>query len=474
MTPGRRSLSRRLTSSVAITILMVVALVSVAMDRLVDAELKGRFRDGLRSEAQGLAAAASMAGGVLTDTRPRTLLGGRDVSFELQCAGRPVSSSTPRPHYPTGWPAGATATPKFSRIDEGSTEAITSTFHTPGNVACTLLVTQSRRELDAILVAIDWILFAGPALATLLVLVLVPLLVRRGLAPLRALRDRMDTIGPQVADQRLGATQVAELDPLVVRFNEVLARMDDGLARERQFASGLAHETRTRLAELRSLVDVESHYPSGRSLGGILVEVGMIGRELEATVTALLHLTRLEGGLEPMRHEPLDLPSWLRRIVALRQPAIAARQLDMRVSAGGTAVYDTDPALLDVLVGNLLDNAVSYSPVGARVEVRQWDDTLEIVNATDDLEPGDLSQLGHRFWRKRSHEAGHAGLGLALAHAAARQLGARLTFTLDEAGCLHARCRLRPAGDDMPSAVTGSVIERDARAPCRRSGTPAR
>lgn len=439
MTTLRQSLARRITTLVALAILLVVTLVSIAMDQLVDAELQRRFRDGLAAKAQALAAVASMEDGRLVSSRPVTLLGGGEVRFKLQCEGRPASISEPAPMQPDGWTSGDTFTSRFSAAGHHDIEAMSMAFRTPENLPCRLLVTQSRKELDAILEAIDWILLAGPAIATALVLLLVPILVRSGLAPLRVLRQRMSLIGPQSPHQRLSSTGVVELEPLMLRFNEVLARMDEGLARERRFASGLAHETRTRLAELRSLVDVERRYPSGRSLPSILAEVGTIGGELEATVTALLRLTRLEAGLERVQREPVEIAAWLHRVVARRQAAIEARNLSVEIVAGNHELYETDPALLEVLVGNLLDNAVSYSPASSTIHIRHVASELEVTNASEDLVASDIAQFGLRFWRKRSHEAGHAGLGLALAQAAAAQLGLQLTFQLDDALRVHAR-----------------------------------
>jgi len=88
---------------------------------------------------------------------------------------------------------------------------------------------------------------------------------------------------------------------------------------------------------------------------------------------------------------------------------------------------------------------VAYVPSGGTVSVRAWQDGIEVRNAAPALHADDLAMFGQRFWRKEAHGAGHAGLGLALAGAAARALGMALSFELSE-GVLHARMRWR-AGD---------------------------
>ena len=218
--------------------------------------------------------------------------------------------------------------------------------------------------------------------------------------------------------------------------------MDEGLARERQFASGLAHEFRTRLAELRTLVDVETRYPGGRDVHSVLGEVGSIGAELEATVTALLQLTRIQSGLEQAQPEWVPLAPLLARASARHQDAARLRDLRIESESAGDTVFaiETDPALLEIVLDNLLGNAVAYAPRGSTVGLHAAPPAIEVRNAAPALQPADLANFGQRFWRKEAHGPGHAGLGLALAAAAARALGMTLSFRLAD-GVLHATLR---------------------------------
>ncbi|MCW8807483.1 MAG: hypothetical protein OQK79_05125, partial [Rhodanobacter sp.] len=110
------------------------------------------------------------------------------------------------------------------------------------------------------------------------------------------------------------------------------------------------------------------------------------------------------------------------------------------VTFAGTppACLRTDPALLEVIVANLLGNACAYAPAGSTVSVRLSVDGLGIDNLAPDLDQHDLASFGERFWRKQPPHAGHAGLGLALAAAAARALDLQLRFQLDSEQRLHA------------------------------------
>ena len=461
------SLSTRISLLLVVTSLLLLGGGGRWMDWRIDHAMESRFRQNLLTQATALSAMIALeqdAPGVAHAVQPQAgiLSGDGRTYYELRCDSMPpLRSQPPVPLIPAGWPQQAEPQPRFTRLRQDDRDLGTVQYSflsaAPENTGedtdehdaattrsnqprpCRLLFAQDRRAIDQIMLAVDWTLTLGPALALLIALIAVPLIVRRGLRPIDRLVERMRDIGPNAPGQRLAASGLRELDPLVARFNDVLGRMDDGLARERQFASGLAHETRTRLAELRALTEVESRYPSGRSLPELLAEIGSIGAELEATVTALLLLTRLQSGLEQPLLQPLPLAPWLERQRQRQQGVIASRGLDVQVVGMPPVCLHTDPALLEVVVGNLLGNACAYAPAGDRVTLQLAADSLSIDNTAPELSAEDLANFGQRFWRKQLPHAGHAGLGLALAGAAAQALGLRLDFLLDPEQRLHAR-----------------------------------
>ena len=433
------SLAARITLLLVATSLALLGGGAMLMDWRIDRAMEARFRENLLTQAQALTTVMELEQVAGPPRLPPGLLASEGRAwYELRCVGLPPLRSTPPPPaLPADWPLAADGTPRFVNLPQGQglLGTVMFTFEAPSATHppardCALLFMQDRRSFDRMLTTLDWILVLGPALALLVALVAVPLIVRRGLKPVRALVERMHGIGPNAPGQRLPASGMRELDPLVARFNDVLARMDDGLARERQFASGLAHETRTRLAELRALTEVEVRYPSGRPLAQILGEIGQIGAELEATVAALLLLTRLQSGLEQPQRQPLELPPWLERQIQRQRTVADQRGVALAVAGTPPASLHTDPALLEVVLGNLLGNACAYAPAGDTVRIELGADGVHISNASADLEPPDLARFGQRFWRKQPPHAGHAGLGLALAHAAAEALGMRLRFEL--------------------------------------------
>ncbi|HXE65768.1 MAG TPA: sensor histidine kinase N-terminal domain-containing protein [Rhodanobacteraceae bacterium] len=443
--PRKFSLRARLTLLLALAVLAVFGVAAKIVDWRADAEMQQRFDASLLAQAQSLAALTQVKNGRIEvdaeDAATAVFPGNADMSwYELRCRDFVIArtAEVPPSIHAGESPAFADAQLRdgrplrvvafrFAPTREGRAPASTAT-------SCALTYALDSGPLDNLLDALDFILLACLLGACVLVMLATPWLVRRGLRPLSVLDRAMADIGPDAPGGRLPASTTTELASLVARFNEVLARMDEGLARERQFASGLAHEFRTRLAELHTLVDVETRYPSGRDTRSLLQEIGSIGTELEATVTALLQLTRIQSGLEQSRPERLLLPPWLGRIRARHEAGARARdvRVETDLACGPDFAVETDAALLEIVLDNLLGNAVAYAPRGSVVELSANHDGIEVCNAAPALHPEDLANFGQRFWRKEAQGAGHAGLGLALAGAAARALRKTLSFEMED------------------------------------------
>lgn len=447
------SLRTRLTVLLALAVLVALGGAAKIVDWRADAEMQQRFDTSLLARAESLASLVQVEDGKASvdadDAAASVFPGDAETSwYELRCDGQVIARTAEVPAAPP-----ANAAPVFSdtQLSGHALRVVALRFHPQredarGNqsaaMTCALHYALDSGPLDDILGTLDIILLASLLGACLLVLLATPWLVQRGLRPLSVLDRAMAGIGPDTPGGRLPASDTAELVSLVARFNEVLARMDEGLARERQFAAGLAHEFRTRLAELRTLVEVETRYPSGRDMGGVLGEVGSIGAELEATVTALLQLTRIQSGLDAVRPEVVPLTPLLARVCARHQDQAQARNVRLEVAStsAADATVATDPALLEIVLDNLLGNAVAYAPAGTIVALRCESGAVCVRNTAPNLHEDDLANFGQRFWRKGEPGSGHAGLGLALAGAAARALRMTLAFKLD-AGVLCASLR---------------------------------
>lgn len=325
-----------------------------------------------------------------------------------------------------------------------------------------LIVARPTPELESALTSLLGAL-VGVGMVTLLASCgVLALVVRRSLRPLDAVAARIATIGPdQLATRIEVAGAPAELREAVARINELLARLEGAFSRERAFSSDVAHELRTPLAGLRTMLEVTGSKPrSAEEYQAALQEALAIGAGLQRMVERLLQLARLESGQAVARTEPVALAevvleSW-RGCAALAD----ARGLPVEWDLDAELTVAADPALLDLVVRNLLENAASHGRASIRVSARPVDATcvaLVVENGGSDLTQAEADQAVQRFWRKEAARSqdGHCGLGLALVDQAVRALGGTLRLTSEVGGTFAARVEL-PRGAPQLEAVAAT------------------
>jgi two-component system sensor histidine kinase QseC len=147
-------------------------------------------------------------------------------------------------------------------------------------------------------------------------------------------------------------------------------------------------------------------------------------------VEQLLTLSRLEAEGEPAL-QPMDLCAVVRDVMAEMAPRAAAKQQTLELDAAGARLVPGNATLLAVLVRNLIDNAVRYSPPRARVLVRVGHADGRVILQVEDSGPGldasDLRRLGERFFRVAGSGASGSGLGWSIVQRIAAAHGGTLS-----------------------------------------------
>jgi two-component system, OmpR family, sensor histidine kinase QseC len=450
------SLRFRTTLLVIAAIVVVLGTATMVIDIRVDNEVAQRADTNLLERAQALADIYTTQNHVSSQRFPSYwippfLEDDGTVYFRIDCLGQQVVSSDVA--NTLAWPV---LEPDQSStfadlIDHQGTElrAIAMRFSPDAGIAhgttadaggnraaatpsCTLGLAVDRSEVLDFQESMDHIEFGSVVLGFLVVAVLTPLLVTRSLRPLSGLARAMERIGPDTPSVRLSSTPIRELAPLIARFNEVLSRMEEGLQRERQFASGVAHELRTPLAELRTAIEVEIRYPSGRDTRELLADLGQIGAKMERIVAALLLLTRIDAGIERLSLQRVNVSALTQTLIERHHGRMQERGLQLQADTEPTVMWMADATLLDVVLGNLLGNAVAYAPAGSIVRLRCTPLAWCVSNPAPDLTDEDVARMKQRFWRKGKEAGVHTGLGLALAASAARAQSLTLELTLHD------------------------------------------
>lgn len=298
-----------------------------------------------------------------------------------------------------------------------------------------LVVARSRADLDRTLGFLGTALAASGLALAGGIAVAIFLALSRALRPVADLTRQVADISPADLHRRIAGGHIpSELRPVVDRLNDLLARMHAAFLREKRMTASAAHELRTPVAEIRAVTELAlSRARAAPDYERALRDVLHVAARMEASVAALLRLARLESGAEPVRLEPVDLPSilapiWQRLIAPTSQRAIRAH-----VHAPDPLPVLADPAMLAVILENLLANAARYTPdrgeIAASVSHSDHAAELRIQNSTDPLAKPDRAE--------------HLGLGLPLARAMAAACGGRCEAASNEPGTFIARLSLK-------------------------------
>jgi two-component system sensor histidine kinase QseC len=256
-------------------------------------------------------------------------------------------------------------------------------------------------------------LFALPVLG-----LLVWLGVRWGTRPLAVLRTQVVERAPDNLSPLAVADPPAEVAPLVESLNRLLDRVRASIDGERRFTADAAHELRTPIAAVRAHAEVARAAAAEAERQAALAHV-LVGCDRAAhAIDQLLTLARLDPGDAGGRREPCDLREVARQALADLAPIALARGVEVELEDGPPVVVPGNPGLLAILVRNIVDNAVRYSPAGraARVDVGR-DGATARVRVTDEgpgVAPADRPALGQRFHRVPGSPETGTGLGLSI------------------------------------------------------------
>lgn len=286
---------------------------------------------------------------------------------------------------------------------------------------------QAGREKLARHIALKMLL---PTLLALPVLaLLIWFAVGAGLAPLQRLKSEVR----QRTAERLEPVAMTdvpdEVIPLVQALNELFARLEYAFEGERRFTADAAHELRTPLAALKTQVQValraSDNSERQTALDNVLRGVDRATHLLEQ----LLTLARVDPDVASTVHESVNLRNLVANALAELATLAHSKQVELSLEEGPIARVDGDSAQLALLLRNLLDNAVRYTPTGGSVSVAIHAGdrvTLEILDTGPGIPEEERMRVLERFYRVPGSDAEGSGLGLSIACRIAELHHARL------------------------------------------------
>lgn len=224
-------------------------------------------------------------------------------------------------------------------------------------------------------------------------------------------------------------------------FLFVAALRSEGRVRADQdrFLAGATHELRTPLTTIRLLLESlrDGRVPEDKAdrwLGSGLIEL----ERLERGLTNLLTLAGLRTAGRALRAEPGDLAADVRRAVEASTPRAEAAGVVLRTGTLAPVAAPRDAEALQIVLRNLLDNAVKYSPAGTSVElqlaVEGGDALITVADQGRGMDAHELAQAFRPFFRGAGQAGGGTGLGLHLARELVRSHGGELRAHSDGPG----------------------------------------
>lgn len=274
------------------------------------------------------------------------------------------------------------------------------------------LLSQYRRRIYAILVpALLAAVVAGYALAN------------SGLRSLRRILRALRRVESTTLDQRIDPSGFpGEVAKLADSFNEMLGRIEDAFGRLSKFSADIAHELRTPLGCVRGELEValsKARTPEEyrHALESCLEESVRLGHLIDR----LLFLARAERQEAVLRLETVDLGREFENLREFYEAGAADAGIVLSVEVQPNLRANVDRTLLQSAMGNLLENAISHTPSGGKVELSARQDNghlcLRVRDTGKGIPPEHLPFVLDRFYRvdgARNRGDGNSGLGLAI------------------------------------------------------------
>ena len=231
-----------------------------------------------------------------------------------------------------------------------------------------------------------------------------------------------------------------ELRPLAQAIDTLLARVRDGVQRERSFIADAAHELRTPLAAIRVHVEALQGRPWAQDDRSLLDGLGRSAERASRLVAQLLALMRSEAGRVQAARQTLSLVELAQERMAELAPLAASREVELEFSGPRDARVDGEREGLTSLLDNLIENAIKYSPAGSTVRVSvqapapSGGTSLVIEDEGPGIEPGLRDRVFDRFFRAPDQSQPGSGLGLAIVRAVTDRHGADICLDGREHG----------------------------------------
>jgi signal transduction histidine kinase len=257
-------------------------------------------------------------------------------------------------------------------------------------------------------------------------------IVGRGLRPLKAVTAEVQRRDERSLSPLAAERLPLEIEPLVSELNRLLLRLEVAFSAQRDFVADAAHELRSPLTALRLQVQLLDRAPDEPARLEARERLGAAIERAIHLAEQLLTLARSDPGEAVAVVAPFDLATVVAAGITDSHALAFTRHIDVSLDAQPTLMQG-DAEALRILVRNLVDNAVRYTPTGGSVRVRcsmtAAGPELEFADTGPGIPAADRERVFDRFYRRPGAAETGTGLGLAIVKAVAARHGAHVSLS---------------------------------------------
>jgi signal transduction histidine kinase len=275
-------------------------------------------------------------------------------------------------------------------------------------------------------------------------------LVKSSLLPLQRLATEVAQRDARALDEVRADDVPSEIAPLVRALNSLLVRLRRAFSSQRAFVADAAHELRSPVTALKLQLQLLGRAANDAERRQALDNLNQGVDRATHLIEQLLTAARTDPNDTTVALQPTDLAELARRIIADMYVLAQERRIDIELDAPDSTTVRGDAASLRILVRNLLDNAIRYTPEQGQVRIGIAGRGNGTVLSVEDSGPGiaeaDRRRVFDRFYRKEQNREAGSGLGLAIVkniveqHEASIELGTsglgglKVTITFNDVG----------------------------------------
>ncbi|MBD9358451.1 ATP-binding protein [Methylomonas albis] len=273
-------------------------------------------------------------------------------------------------------------------------------------------------------------------------------IVSRTLSPVNQVKE-------QLASRAAGYLQPLDVEnlpdevlPVVTQINSLFAMLEQAFANERNFTSDASHELRTPLAGLLTQIQVAQKTTDAQMRDQALQKAQQAVSRMTHTVQQLLTLSRVQHQQAGIAKQSVDVNQALIEVISDLDHAARAKRIDIELLGESGLLIDANPQLFQVLLRNLIDNAIKYSPTQGCIKVVCRREKNRLYLSVDDSGPGvaddDYQRITQRFYRcvETASSVEGSGLGLSIVQRIVALHAAEIDFAKSSLGGLKAILRL--------------------------------